>query len=154
MHSKKALWLITACLSFINLQAQFISEKKEPGAFPIVTINGATAVYVDSSETFLARKAATFLQNDILMVTGHQSALLHQLPASGNSLIIIGTAGSSPIINQLIAAKKLDAGSLLGKWETYQLQVVEKPCNGVGYALVISGSDRRSTAYGVFELSR
>ena len=153
MLRKNALWLIIACLSSTHLQAQFISEENAPGAFAVVSGNSATAIYVDSSETFLVRKAATFLQSDIMMVTGRQPVLLHRLPASGN-VIIIGTAGSSAIIGRLIAAKKLDAGNLRGKWETYRLQVVEKPFTGAGAALVIAGSDRRGTAYGIFELSR
>ncbi len=40
-----------------------------------------------------------------------------------------------------------------GQWEAFCLQTVARPAAGVQNALVIVGSDRRGTAYGVFELS-
>lgn len=43
--------------------------------------------------------------------------------------------------------------TLKGKWEAYRLQVVKTPFKGIDQALVIAGSDRRGTAYGVFTLS-
>jgi hypothetical protein len=43
--------------------------------------------------------------------------------------------------------------TLKGKWEAYRLQVVKNPFKGIDQALVIAGSDRRGTAYGVFTLS-
>lgn len=38
--------------------------------------------------------------------------------------------------------------------EAYQIQGVDKPMQGVEKALVIVGSDRRGTAFGVFDLSQ
>ena len=40
------------------------------------------------------------------------------------------------------------------KWEAYLIQTISNPFKGIGNALVITGSDRRGTAYGVFELSK
>jgi len=37
--------------------------------------------------------------------------------------------------------------------ESYVLQVVDQPLPGVERALVIAGSDRRGTIYGIYELS-
>jgi len=41
-----------------------------------------------------------------------------------------------------------------GWWEACLTQVVDDPLPGVERALVIAGSDRRGTAYGIFELSK
>ena len=40
-----------------------------------------------------------------------------------------------------------------GKWESYKLQVVKNPVAGVEEALVIAGSDKRGTIYGIFYIS-
>src|SRR5579863_1789251 len=44
--------------------------------------------------------------------------------------------------------------NLHAKWESYVLKTVSNPVAGIDKALIIAGSDRRGTAYGVFELSR
>jgi len=41
-----------------------------------------------------------------------------------------------------------------GKWEAFLIQVVNDPFPGVDKALVIAGSDKRGTIYGLFDLSR
>ncbi|HEY4789418.1 MAG TPA: glycosyl hydrolase 115 family protein, partial [Bacteroidales bacterium] len=41
-----------------------------------------------------------------------------------------------------------------GKWEHFLIQVVEKPMRGVDRALVIVGSDKRGTIYGIYDLSQ
>ena len=40
-----------------------------------------------------------------------------------------------------------------GKNEKYILQVIANPCEGIDEAVVIIGSDRRGTIYGIYELS-
>jgi hypothetical protein len=61
--------------------------------------------------------------------------------------------GASPVIDRLVADKKLDAADLAGQWESFVIQTVQQPLPGVERALVIAGSDRRGTAFGVFEVS-
>jgi len=88
------------------------------------------------------------------MVTGKKPELLNKLPASQKNIIVIGSIDKSPLIGQLITEKKLDVTGIKGKWEAFTLQVVQHPFKGIDNALVIAGSDRRGTAYGVFELSK
>ena len=40
-----------------------------------------------------------------------------------------------------------------GGYEQYMLSVIENPVDGVEKALVIAGSDRRGTAYGLLSIS-
>ena len=49
--------------------------------------------------------------------------------------------------------KKIDVSSIAGKWESFLIQVVAKPLPGVSSALVIAGSDKRGTIYGIYDLS-
>ena len=41
-----------------------------------------------------------------------------------------------------------------GKWESYFIEVVPHPSPGVDSALVIAGSDKRGTIYGIYDLSQ
>jgi hypothetical protein len=41
-----------------------------------------------------------------------------------------------------------------GAWESFVIATVEQPLPGVARALVIAGSDRRGTAFGIYELSQ
>ena len=70
------------------------------------------------------------------------------------NIIILGTFKGSSIIQKLIAEKKIDINTIKGKWEAFQMQTVKNPTKGIENALVITGSDKRGTAYGVLELSR
>ncbi|HSU50142.1 MAG TPA: glycosyl hydrolase 115 family protein, partial [Segetibacter sp.] len=141
-------------LSSINVFSQnFISLKKQPGAFPIVSATTATTIYTDENDFWLVQKSASLLQNDIEMVTGKKPAIVHSMPSSAQNLIIIGSIPQSSIIQQLSEQKKLNTDQLKRKWEGYHIQLLSNPVKGINNALVITGSDRRGTAYGVFELS-
>lgn len=69
--------------------------------------------------------------------------------------IIAGTFGDNgnALINKMIADKKIDVSKLKGRWESYLMQVVKNPCDGVDEALVIAGSDKRGTLFGIFSVS-
>jgi hypothetical protein len=131
-----------------------ISATAKPGAFIIANNNALTAIYTDPADHAVVQKTAALLQQDIEQVTGKKPALLTTLPVAADNLIIIGSADQSKIIQQLVSTNKLNTASLKGKWEAYQWQVVNAPLAGIGRALVIAGSDRRGTAYGVLELSK
>jgi hypothetical protein len=130
----------------------FIAERNEPGSFPIVSSSAPTTIYVNEKDHWLVQKSASLLQSDIEKVTGKKPAIANT--ASGKNIIIIGSLDQSPLIQELIRTKKLNVTNIKGKWEGYQLQLVNQPIRGVENALVITGSDRRGTAYGVFELSQ
>ena len=153
-YMKKILLILLACAHTICLFAQqVIFTKNQTGAFPIVAGKKATIIYVSANDHWLVQKAAALLQTDIEKVTGTQPDTIHALSQSTN-IIIIGSLDRSPLIRQLVQTKKLQAGNIEGKWEAFQLQVIRNPWPGVDNALVIAGSDRRGTAYGVFELSK
>lgn len=70
-------------------------------------------------------------------------------------LIIAGTFGENgnDVINQLIEERKIDVNSLKNRWESYLMQVVRFPLTNVEEALVIVGSDKRGTIYGLLRIS-
>jgi hypothetical protein len=131
----------------------FVTSKKQDGAFAIAS-SQAASIYIDANDDWLVNKAVTLLQNDIEMVTGKKPVIINDLSSASKNTIIIGTIDGSSIIKTLVAAKKIDINSIKGKWEAFQLQTLTKPFNGIDNALVITGNDKRGTAYGVFELSK
>ena len=135
------------------LAQSFVTTKNDANAFPLAAASVAS-IYVEESDDWLANKAATLLQADIEAVTGKKPTVVHSLSSANKNLIIVGTTKGSSLIKKLAAAKKLDLSFLQGKWEAFQLQTLSKPAAGIEKALVITGSDKRGTAYGVFELSK
>ncbi len=100
----------------------------------------------------LVQKAVSFLQSDIESVSGKKPAIQNTI--TGKNIILIGSLDQSPLIAKLAANKKINTDNIKGKWEAYQVQVISNPFPNVDNALVIMGSDRRGTAFGVFELSK
>ena len=113
----------------------------------------AADLYVDAGDFEVDRIAADLLAKDVQAVAGVLPVVRHEASGLGPQTVLIGTIGKSAVIDKLIAEGKVEVADVKGKWETYKLVVVEKPVAGVDEALVIVGSDRRGTAYGVFDLS-
>ena len=98
-------------------------------------------------------RAADDLQADIARVTSLSPAISHDEKKLGENVIIVGTIGKSQIIDRLIREEKIDASPIAGKWESFFIQVVPEPLPGVASGLVICGSDKRGTIYGIYDLS-
>lgn len=128
---------------------QIIVDKQLPNSFSITD----AVIYVDANDLALVKKSAQFLQEDIEAVTGKKLAIVNAIPAAKN-IIIIGSIENSLLIKQLIQQKKIDITKLNHKWEAYQIKTIKNPFKGIDNALVIAGSDRRGTAFGVFEFSK
>src|SRR5262249_51161315 len=79
--------------------------------------------------------------------------LTYSQSSAGPNAIIIGTVGKSPIIGKLIGDGKVDASQISGKWESFFIQVVHQPLPDIQNALVIVGSDKRGTLFGIYDLS-
>ncbi|HEX9048190.1 MAG TPA: glycosyl hydrolase 115 family protein [Verrucomicrobiae bacterium] len=120
--------------------------------FLIVANEKQATVIVDPADYPVVQLAANFFAEDVARVTGHPLVVTNT-PA-GASLIIAGTLGRSATVDALAAAGKIPGvDQIKGRWETTLWQIVEKPLPGVDHALVIVGSDRRGTAYGLMRLS-
>ncbi|HEX8329888.1 MAG TPA: glycosyl hydrolase 115 family protein [Hymenobacter sp.] len=130
-----------------------VSATKGRGAFTLAAAGKAAAIYASGSDWPGVLRAAKDLQADVQRVTKTQPAFSTSQPA-GQEVVLIGTLGKSPLIDQLVKAKKLDVKAVAGKWETFVRQVVEQPMPGVARALVIAGSDKRGTIFGIYDLSQ
>lgn len=122
--------------------------------FPIVSVNGsASIIRYDESDYPGVLRAIKDLQNDIDGVTGKRPKLITN-DESGDFEIIIGTLGKSKLIDQLVASKKLNVADVKGKWENFVITTIDHPQPGTKKCLVIVGSDKRGTIFGIYELSQ
>ncbi|SDD91861.1 glycosyl hydrolase 115 family protein [Pedobacter soli] len=131
-----------------------VTETNSQLAFPVVDAGKATSIYIDGKDADVVAIAAEAFKGDINLLTGLSPEVLKNSSSLSTYPIIIGTLGQSAYIDQLVKAGKINESVLRGKWETFCISVIENPVKGVKRALVIAGSDRRGTAFGVFELSR
>lgn len=150
---KKISMMVMALLMTMQSQAAERFVSFQPGtnvAFTLAKAGKPTHILMDASEDEGIRMAAQNLSADFGRVTGKQASIV-QTPEK--ETLIVGSLSSS-FVKQMIAKGKLDVTQLKGKREKYLLQVVEQPLPGVKKALVIAGSDKRGTIYGIYELSR
>ncbi|HSX50570.1 MAG TPA: glycosyl hydrolase 115 family protein [Cellvibrio sp.] len=108
---------------------------------------------IDSNEFPGVVRAAKNLQIDIEKVTGKKPPLKNTLGDTATQIVLIGTLGKNHLIDQLVAAKKIDASKIANQWDAYQVQVIEKPFPQIARALVIVGANKRGTLYGIYSLS-
>lgn len=132
----------------------YLTTMSGPGRFPLVAGGHPAPLVVSSSDYPGVIRVVNDLQADIKAVTGAEPAVsADQIPAQPE-IVLIGTIGKSPLIDDLASAGKLDVSGIAGKWETSLEQVVENPLPGVRSAFVIAGSDQRGTIYAAYDVSK
>jgi hypothetical protein len=117
-----------------------------------VSLDTATVI-CDPQDAAVVKVAAGLLGDDVERVTGHKPVVATDAKMPADSAVLIGTLGQSPLIDGLVSSGKVDVTGLKGQWESFVWQTVVDPLPGIHKALVVIGSDRRGTAYGVVEIS-
>ena len=134
-------------------QTQYVQNVSSPGSFPIVRQNVPAVLLVDTNDWAGVARAVGDLRADIVRVTGCTAMIAHEEGDLGTHVILIGTLGRSPLIDRLVRHRRLDVSQIAGKWESFLIQLVPDPLPGVASGLVIAGSDKRGTLYGIYDLS-
>lgn len=119
-----------------------LSEQK--GDFDLLT----AGLVVSDNDFEVVRKAATMFKDDVKAVSGVALPM-----GKAKTAVIAGTIGHSQAIDALINNNKVNVDDIRGGWEQYKIQIVKNPMPGVQKGLVVMGSDRRGTAYGLLHLS-
>jgi hypothetical protein len=142
--------------TFGNIQAteRFITTEKTNDVILLKDKSVRISLYADAQMDAGIMRAVKNLQADFQKVTGEQPNILNQISGTTSPLIIIGTVGKKSVIDDLIKQKKIDGKSLIGKTEKYIIQNISNPFPGVSEAIVIAGSDKRGTIYGIYEVSQ
>lgn len=147
---KKIIFIGFIFLTVASKAQSIFADNASDNSFPIDN----AVIYVDKKDYPLVQKSAQLLQQDIEMVTGKKLELVFKLPLLTDNIIVVGSIDKSFAIRELINQKKIDPKKLKSKWEAYQIQSISNPFSGFKNALIITGSDKRGTAFGVFELSK
>lgn len=128
----------------------WVSSSKQENGFPIASRGKAASIHFSDEDATVVSIAASHLAHDIHSVSGRK-AQINTLSNRAN--IYIGTLGQSPLIKSLDLARHLDLGQLEGQWESFIISTFPDSNSASGIALAIIGSDRRGTAFGVYELA-
>lgn len=132
----------------------WVTVDARQGSFSLASDGRAATLVVSPADFKVVDIASNDLATDIERVTGLRPEVTTTMPAGGGSIVLIGTIGQNPLIDRLAAEGQPDIARLSGAWESFVISTVTDPFPGVPQALVIAGSDRRGTAYGVYELSQ
>ena len=126
-----------------------VTQKAHRGYFPLASAEGTAAICVDTCDARVVGIAAEMLADDIGQLTGSRPAVQTDLPEG--PAVVAGTIGHSHLIDELSDKGLIDTEELDGKWESYVIQTIhidgrDEPL------LVVAGSDRRGTAFGLASL--
>ncbi|KAK7514024.1 hypothetical protein IWZ03DRAFT_247421 [Phyllosticta citriasiana] len=111
-------------------------------------VTGANgSVVLDESNGHRGNASATF------NVTGKSKWDVGSKGVMTAGLMIAGTVGKSSLIDGLAREGKIDVARIEGRWEAFTSSVVQAPIEGIDWALVVAGSDKRGTIYGLYDIS-
>ncbi len=137
----------------LGIGVDLVETNPSEKTFPLVSPDHVSSIHLDAGEHQGVTRAAGDLQADVERVSGKLPDLRRGIPSAAKAVVLIGTLGKSPLIDGLAKSGKINARSIAGKWESFLIATVSNPLPGVEQALVIAGSDKRGTIYGIYELS-
>jgi hypothetical protein len=144
----------TACCVALAVDNEsYISTEKGAGNFPLSTAGTSAPLVASAADYPGVLLVLRDLQADIGRVSDATPPISIDSLPSGSQIVLVGTIGKNSLIDRLVRDKKLDVEGIAGKWETFLIQTVDHPFPGIAEALVIAGSDKRGTLYGMYNLS-
>ena len=158
----KFLGLVLTFGSFVSTvlalgQNVTLTFKAGTGGLKLADGESSPQIVLDGKDWPGAIRTAHDLAADFGRVTGTNATvnLMNTTSRTNSSAvaIIAGTIGNSTLIDNLIKAGKVDDSKIRGQWEAFSSQVVANPIPGIQSALVIAGSDKRGTIYGLYDIS-
>lgn len=148
---KRTFLASAALLSTISMSAadRFVNFKQGD---LLLNANNRVEIYMDTNDCKGVSYAAHALLKDIKSVSGATATLTSDAGFlkkndTARPAILVGTIGHSAAIDQLVKQKRINGNLLKGKREKFIITLIDGQ-------LVIAGSDRRGTIYGIYELSQ
>lgn len=148
---KQTFLTSAALLSTISMSAadRFVNFKQGD---LLLNANNRVEIYMDANDCKGVSYAAHALLKDIKTVSGTTATLTSDAgflkkADTARPAILVGTIGHSAAIDQLVKQKRINGNLLKGKREKFIITLIDGQ-------LVIAGSDRRGTIYGIYELSQ
>lgn len=148
---KQTFLASAALLTTISMSAadRFVNFKQGD---LLLNANNRVEIYMDTNDCKGVSYAAHALLKDIKSVSGATATLTTDAgflkkADTARPAILVGTIGHSAAIDQLVKQKRINGNLLKGKREKFIITLIDGQ-------LVIAGSDRRGTIYGIYELSQ
>ncbi len=128
-------------------------EDAEASGVALAKGDVVSPIVLDSGDFAGVLRAAADLESDIGKVFGKRpERVVDQLPEAP-VMLVVGTLGRHRLIDRLAASGKLEAGRIAGNWESFMISTIRDPGPGIPQAVVVAGSDKRGTIYGIYEIS-
>ena len=125
-----------------------ITEQAQSGYFPL----SAADICTDADDYPVVGIAAGMLADDVERITGHRPALSTSNQVPRRTAVVAATLGKSRLAARVVSLLHLDVSNLQGKWESCVIVSTKHPKYHTPLVVVI-GSDRRGTAFGLTSLS-
>ncbi len=105
-------------------------------------------IYISPSDTNYTgiRIAAEAFAGDVFLVTGKKPEIVSEASDLKGPAVIVGTMTQNPLIAGAVEAEAVNLAEIDGKWECYATRLVDGN-------LLIAGSDKRGSIYGIYRLS-
>lgn len=134
-------WLVPLITRALAIgQSPTVTFEPSPGALALASKNQSVQIMIEDGDWTAVAKAANDLALDFGRVTGRNGTVLKAGATVGaGGLIIVGTLGRSPIIDQLVQGGKIQTNATVGQWESFTSSIINSPIPGVPRALVIVG---------------
>lgn len=132
-------------------------QQPEKSEFVLAQESQMVPIYVDSTGADYEglKLVAESFANDMELVSTEnvKPQIITERKNLSGTAIIAGSIGNNEVIDEMISSGKLDVSDIKDKWETYKIQVVENPTADIERAIVVVGSDKRGTIYGIYHIS-
>lgn len=148
MHFLKTGFRYIYIILAVSLTLSF-QEKNDN--FVLVDATTRVSILYDPAGPAIDSICANLLADDIRLVTSYRPEIVTDINAAKGNVILIGNLQSKYV--QQIGGKTSLYKNLGGKWECYGLRVFNNPSKTIRKLLLVAGSDKRGTAYGVFHIS-
>jgi hypothetical protein len=119
--------ILLVCLSLPGLchsmNSSPVSSRKVRGCFTLSASGKSASLVVGSAEYSGVIRAAKMFQEDVERVTAHRPRMTIDSIPESKEVVLIGTLGRSPLIDQLAESGKIKVDDIAGKWESTLIQV-------------------------------
>ena len=126
--------------------APYVKFAAASGAFQLAKDGVSAKILVDANDWAGVIRAAKDLGDDVGKVTGKASEVVTDAGSIEKGSVVVGTIGKSKLIDGLVNDGKIDVSKIKGQWESFLIQTVDGN-------LVVAGSDKRGTIFGIYDIS-
>ncbi|MDJ0277566.1 glycosyl hydrolase 115 family protein [Sphingomonas sp. 2R-10] len=123
------------------------------GAQDAVLFDGRTVAGIVHDGSSSAGLAGALLARDLRQLTGRTTVVADDVSSCARLCVVIGTLDSA-LVRAVVADAGIDLSALDGTWERYGRMLVRSRRHPSRRYLLIAGSDRRGSVWGVVDLTR